>query len=76
MYMLHAAPACKDLQGLASLQIFARIARISCTQRKDVQKRMKGAHNMKTCSAAESAAETHWPVSSTAAAAPAHWEGL
>eukprot|EP00983_Pelagomonas_calceolata_P018241 571647-Pelagomonas_calceolata.AAC.4 len=29
----------------------------------------------KTCSAAESAAETHWPVPSTAAAAPAHWEG-
>eukprot|EP00983_Pelagomonas_calceolata_P118824 1160541-Pelagomonas_calceolata.AAC.4 len=30
---------------------------------------------MKTCSAAESAAETHWPISSTAAAAAAQWEG-
>eukprot|EP00983_Pelagomonas_calceolata_P120304 1160692-Pelagomonas_calceolata.AAC.1 len=75
MYMLHAALACKNLQELASMQFFARIARIPCTQRKDVQKRMKGAHNKKTCSAAESAAETHWPVSFTAAAAPAHWEG-
>eukprot|EP00983_Pelagomonas_calceolata_P063391 1147695-Pelagomonas_calceolata.AAC.1 len=72
MYMLHAAPACNNLQGLASMQIFARIP---CTQRKDVQKRTKGAHNMKTYSAAESAAETHWPVSSNAAATPAHWEG-
>eukprot|EP00983_Pelagomonas_calceolata_P133691 1161986-Pelagomonas_calceolata.AAC.9 len=71
MYMLHAAPTCKNLQGLASMQIFARIPRIPCTQRKDIQKRMKDAHNTKTCSAAE----THWPVSSTAAAVPAHWEG-
>uniref|UniRef100_A0A7S3VSF1 Uncharacterized protein n=1 Tax=Dunaliella tertiolecta TaxID=3047 RepID=A0A7S3VSF1_DUNTE len=76
IYMLHAAPACKNLQGLASMYNDSRIARIPCTQRKGVQKRMKGAHNMKTCSAAESAAETHWPVSSTAAAAaPAHWKG-
>eukprot|EP00983_Pelagomonas_calceolata_P070769 1150926-Pelagomonas_calceolata.AAC.3 len=30
---------------------------------------------MKTCSAAESAAETHWPAPSTAAAAAAQWEG-
>eukprot|EP00983_Pelagomonas_calceolata_P113365 1159973-Pelagomonas_calceolata.AAC.19 len=30
---------------------------------------------MKTCSAAKSAAETHWPVPPIAAAALAHWEG-
>eukprot|EP00983_Pelagomonas_calceolata_P087912 1157066-Pelagomonas_calceolata.AAC.5 len=70
--MHNAAPTCKNLQGLASMQIFARTP---YTQRKDVRKRMKGAHNMKTCSAVESAAETHWPVSSTAADTPAHWEG-
>eukprot|EP00983_Pelagomonas_calceolata_P070770 1150926-Pelagomonas_calceolata.AAC.4 len=29
IYMLHAAPACKNLQGQASMQNFARIARIA-----------------------------------------------